>query len=482
MSLLLKSIFAALLSIPFLLWSQNEALEPCGTRISHEVRTWFQGLDPAFRNNLKIQNGELYVPVIIHIVGDDNGNGYFPKDQAFQLICELNRHYIPASIRFFLADTFYYINNTRYYNHDWSDGYEMMDIHNLPPVMNVYVVQNPADACGYAYYPGGGPGARRGGIALAKACSRPGNSTLAHEVGHYLSLPHTFDNWNNTGLTELVDGSNCSSAGDYFCDTPADFLDFRWNCPYTGSKLDPNGDAYQPDGTLFMSYSIEPCGRRFSPEQMDAMRTSRTLDRSYLNSVPPPAYSGEQTVSLVLPTDSAQVPVSGFMLRWNAVPGVTQYAGMISPMNSFTFSTVKFITTDTFYYVSQALDAGRTYRWKIAPLNPYYPCIDPDSTQNSRVLTPCNSITQLDPEVENILWTVAPVPALASETISLHTPPGNSSEKNWLVMDLSGKILLRSESMMDKNTIPGGTLPPGIYIFVPMNNIGREGVQRIILY
>lgn len=481
MSLLLKSIFAALLSLPLLLWSQNEPLEPCATRISPEVRAWFQGLDPAFRNNLKIQNGELYVPVILHLVGDDNGNGYFPKEQAFQLICELNRHYIPASIRFFLADTFYYINNTRYYNHDWSAGYEMMDIHNLPPVMNVYVVQNPADACGYAYYPGGGPGAGRGGIALAKACSRPGNSTLAHEVGHYLSLPHTFDNWNNTGLTELVDGSNCSSAGDYFCDTPADFLDFRWNCPYTGSKLDPNGDAYQPDGTFFMSYSIEPCGRRFSQEQMDAMRTSRTLDRPYLNSVPPPAYSGEQTMALVLPTDSAMVPVSGFMLRWHAVPGVTQYAGMISPVNSFTFSTVKFFTTDTFYYVSQALDAGRTYRWKIAPLNPYYPCIDPDSTQNSRVLTPSSSITHLDPEAEIIRWTVGPVPALASESITFYAP-GNSSEGNWFVLDLSGKILLRSESMRDKNTIPGGTLPPGTYIFVPGNHAYREGVQRIILH
>jgi hypothetical protein len=42
-----------------------------------------------------------------------------------------------------------------------------------------------------------------------------------HEMGHYFGLPHTFEYFDKPDR-ELPDGSNCSVAGDRFCDTPAD--------------------------------------------------------------------------------------------------------------------------------------------------------------------------------------------------------------------------------------------------------------------
>lgn len=432
---------------------------------------------------MRLDAGQLYIPVVMHIVGNDNGSGYFPKDQAFQLICELNRHYIPASIRFFLADTFYYINNSKYYNHDWNDGYDMMDFNNVPTAMNVYIVQNPSDACGYAYYPGGGPGNGRGGIALAKSCARPGNSTFPHEVGHYLSLPHTFDNWNNSGVSEFVNGSNCASAGDYFCDTPADYLDFRWNCPYTGNKLDLNGDPYQPDGSFFMSYSIEPCGKKFSLEQIDAMRISRSQDRTYLNAVPPPAFIPELSTTLVLPTDNAIVPSSGFMLRWNKIPGIQEYAGLITPYPSFAFSTVKFYTTDTFYYVSQILDNTKSYRWKVNPISPYYPCMDVDSINNSRVFTTDATITSV---TENQLFTefmVQPIPASTYEGISLNFPASIQSTIISAV-DLSGRKIAEYaiEPGVSNLHISANSLKPGCYLIHWTGENGTLITKRILIY
>ncbi|MDG1382209.1 MAG: M43 family zinc metalloprotease, partial [Flavobacteriales bacterium] len=70
------------------------------------------------------------------------------------------------------------------------------------------------------------------------------NRTLTHEVGHYLSLYHTFHQ-----TTGCSDESNCSAQGDRVCDTP----------PTSGSV---NCSALECEGTMvenFMDYSNDPC-------------------------------------------------------------------------------------------------------------------------------------------------------------------------------------------------------------------------------
>ncbi|MBK6902936.1 MAG: hypothetical protein IPH04_09020 [Saprospirales bacterium] len=97
-------------------------------------------------------------------------------------------------------------------------------------------------------------------------------SVLAHEMGHFLGLYHTHEDWLGDGK-EYVNGSNCLSAGDFLCDTPADpnllyYTDD--NCQYVGTLTDPLGDAYQPDVENIMSYSgcVETL---FSPQQTRRM-------------------------------------------------------------------------------------------------------------------------------------------------------------------------------------------------------------------
>jgi len=82
----------------------------------------------------------------------------------------------------------------------------------------------------------------------------------AHEVAHALGLPHTHDVITEA---ELVDGSNCSTGGDYICDTPADpnlglagMIEYG-TCTYIGTVTDANGDPYTPSTTNIMSYA--PC-------------------------------------------------------------------------------------------------------------------------------------------------------------------------------------------------------------------------------
>jgi|JI9StandDraft_2_1071091.scaffolds.fasta_scaffold00513_21 hypothetical protein len=96
---------------------------------------------------------------------------------------------------------------------------------------------------------------------------------LAHEFGHQFGLSHT-DNLFNP---ELVDGSNCTTAGDQLCDTQADpgligaaDVDPS-SCTYIGNATDANGDVYDPPLTNIMSNSI--CLQdSITPQQGQLMR------------------------------------------------------------------------------------------------------------------------------------------------------------------------------------------------------------------
>lgn len=79
---------------------------------------------------------------------------------------------------------------------------------------------------------------------------------LSHELGHYFGLLDTYHNQD-----ELVNGSNCETAGDKLCDTPADpyILNTRPtlylnHCVFKYLKKDLNDEFYQPDVGNIMSY------------------------------------------------------------------------------------------------------------------------------------------------------------------------------------------------------------------------------------
>jgi Metallo-peptidase family M12B Reprolysin-like len=110
-------------------------------------------------------------------------------------------------------------------------------------------------------------------------------NTIAHELGHYFGLPHTFMDAANQYVHDLahpvlINGTltTCYHTGDGFCDTPAEIEYFT--CPpsiFLG--VDPLGVPYTPDATLLMSYSS--CRNRFSSEQKVRMLTLYNLDGNY---------------------------------------------------------------------------------------------------------------------------------------------------------------------------------------------------------
>ena len=118
----------------------------------------------------------------------------------------------------------------------------------------------------------------RDAIFLKKGCFNFG--VLAHELGHYFGLYHTFEV--EFGL-ESPDGSNCATTGDLICDTEADpngIADAA--CHLSPAQTHPNGLYYTPPVCNIMSYYAPVCNQVFTVGQFNKMLSIMKTGRSYL--------------------------------------------------------------------------------------------------------------------------------------------------------------------------------------------------------
>ncbi|MBK6622866.1 MAG: hypothetical protein IPG32_19130 [Saprospirales bacterium] len=218
------------------------------------------------------------IPVKVHIIREDDGSGGMSPDLVIPGIDTLNAFFAQTNLQFSLCGGPNFIDNSDFYvvaNDPVSQGYgpalSEMAQNNEPDVVNIFVVDSfssppPSIFAGWASFPWN----QSQYIAIRHDFFD--TFTLAHEMGHFLGLYHTHEDLLGDGK-EYVNGSNCLSAGDFLCDTPADpnllyYTDD--NCQYVGTLTDPLGDAYQPDVENIMSYSgcVETL---FSPQQTRRM-------------------------------------------------------------------------------------------------------------------------------------------------------------------------------------------------------------------
>jgi hypothetical protein len=191
----------------------------------------------------------INVRVIFHIY-----NNIISSAGTDVMINTLNATFNPFKISFYkYCDNFIPVGGSR--------GFDIAQ----PYAINIYILD------GFFTPYAGGIGATTLFLPLASV----NTSTLPHEVGHCLYLFHTH---NERGCLEKPDGSNCTTCGDYVCDTPADptlykiryWVDNETNCSYNGTfTLD--GQPYNPDTRNIMSYSRLNCRNRFTVGQGQRM-------------------------------------------------------------------------------------------------------------------------------------------------------------------------------------------------------------------
>lgn len=260
----------------------------CGTQITPAQERYLQStLEQRQSYRIPLKKKIANVPVRIYIIRNTDGTGGLDTASILKELDTVNYFYQNAGIRFFMCDSFHYIDDDQYVPFYSSQESKLAVKYYKPGVLNIYFAPGLYNApslsiCGYSKFP---PSEDR--IFINDLCATNG-STLAHEIGHYFSLFHTHHPL--FGL-EYVDGSNCLVAGDLICDTPADPNlqgKVTSSCVYIGTDVDPNGDAYKPQIGNIMSYSRKECRNIFTQEQYQAIAYSMENDRFYLDCCPKP--------------------------------------------------------------------------------------------------------------------------------------------------------------------------------------------------
>lgn len=255
------------------------------------------------QDNTYLENSTSYksmgvfrdVALNINIMVYDNGPITTVADVQEQ-IDSANIYFANSGIQFSICHVNYIVNTSTIPFWDVQYEYQLAAIYDLPGYINMYYVNYIPNASAYAYYPYPSSPDR-----VIMGQHLPGE-IFAHELGHSFYLIHTHGNYNQGNATdELVNGSNCTTAADLLCDTPADpnlFVTGRVDtlCNYTDTvTVDSLGFLYNPDTHNIMSYTLWKCMNHFSSMQYNRMAYTLAHERAYLK-------SGEQlTATLTAP-------------------------------------------------------------------------------------------------------------------------------------------------------------------------------------
>lgn len=394
----------------------------CSTEMSKEQLKELRNFQQLLASgSFKKKAGLSYVPIQFHILGNNNGVGYYKLETLLYTICELNKDFAPSGFYFYMADLPNYINDNDLYRGDMDAIYLKAEDYKLNGAVNVFFQGTGNQWCGVYF-------GDVDVVFVLNRCQLTGATTLTHELGHFFGLPHTFFGWeggNNPGnsFTERLDGSNCRDAGDGFCDTKADYVSSRWDCPLAYQLQDPTGAYFKPDSSIYMSYSSDRCQSRFSDEQMAAMNNNLNSR----NIATPPV--NKDTLNPARPlfplaVDSNLNPNS-IRFVWNSVEGAFAYYIQVARFGDWEFTNFEALVSDTFVDC-KTLYGDWSYSYRIKAISQGNTCGDFSETKTftTKVLPTGNSEIRI------------------KTGLGIFPNPVQEGSKLQIVSDVSGKVIL----------------------------------------
>lgn len=213
------------------------------------------------------------IKIFIHVIRRSDKTGGQSIEAVKKALKILQEDYAPFNIAFVWDCNIDYIDSDFYYK--TTEHIDILGVNKFPNGINIYL---------YGDQDPGIPG-----TGYAAANTLPGDAffiygnywkppytsltsdshVISHEMGHCLGLYHTDQIFFT--CYSYANNVNCSSCGDFVCDTPVD--PGMWynvspeTCEWLGSGVDIEGTPYNPDETNIMAYTEFSCITGFSPGQ-----------------------------------------------------------------------------------------------------------------------------------------------------------------------------------------------------------------------
>ncbi len=223
------------------------------------------------------------IPVYVHVITDDLGNGAVSDATITEQIAILNGAFAGqqspggynTSFRFQLVGTDR-TANTGWFNSVRHDANELAMKGALrqgtADDLNIYI-RNPEGVGGYSAFPWNSGNLLEDGVTMDTGCLPGGSASgynlgdvAVHEAGHWLGLYHTYQ-------------GGCTTTNDYVSDTPAAAA-ANFSCPAgpidtcTGTKMKGNDPVMN-----FMDSTVNSCIYQFTSGQNSRMNTMWTTWR-----------------------------------------------------------------------------------------------------------------------------------------------------------------------------------------------------------
>lgn len=450
-----------------------------------------------------------YIPVTFHLVANNEGLGRIQEENVLDQLCILNEQFADQEVIFYI-DRLNYFDNTAVFETPASSAATIqMRVRKDNNSVNVYIT-NKADSGS------GGPGEtlayydpQEDWIVSKKNQINGATKTLAHELGHFFSLPHPHAGWDCNPYTdedygnpvtamftlpceggggslaiELQNGSNCNTAGDKICDTPPDYnigLLHQNGCDPNTSVKDKNGAVITPITTNIMSYYMECDSWSFTPTQKNLMNTDYfTIQRSYIRTGHTPELDTvEGPVNYIYPINGETTPgETNILLDWEDTPGANRYIVIIDRFQSFTFNPQKYFVDESQLLID-SLTLLTTYYWKVWPYNETRTCAGYSAVQNFKVGigTGVNEIGDIEKYV------LSPNPA-ERDDVHLNITSVKSFQGELMLADMTGHVFFKKHvdipSGLSSHPIETSDLLPGIY-FVMLKSKTGNLVERLLI-
>ena len=446
--------YSILIAFLFIASDSLSAQNFCGTTESDQRSTFFEEYHANkanFQTLSRTPEEDIFIPLTIHILQDDDGSNGYPTKTLQTSLCTLNEQFKPLNLQFYIKGEINYINNTFLNNiEDYSYNPNLKISEKRANTINVFFSSEASGNCGYYW-------GRIDAIVINKSCAVPNaNTTWAHELGHFFSLPHPFLGWegrdannataigtivNNTADNfepEKVDRSNCSYTGDYLCDTDPDYFAYRWNCNSEGLSdpiKDENDIEFQADGQLYMSYSNSSCKSRFSNEQIAQMNANLNFERGDLL-LNPRIFEYNDPIAAVFPINNDTTLITDSELSWNVVPQAETYEVEIAFNSSFTIRRKSYTTnTENFTIPAEDLSQRRHY-WRVRPLNGFDQCTE---WSDAYQFFPAETLTSVQELSYLNSFSIYPNILTSQSSLTIQINLTASKEANLLLIDLNGR-------------------------------------------